>query len=289
MFFIAFAFLLVIVFIGSILYTKRSNTVGGFQSAVPWICILVLIVVTTISSIKIIPTGNVGIIYEFGSIVNQKSEGLNLVSPWQDMKLANIKIQKYNYKDLECFSKETQSLNMDLTINFKVSPNIIQDLYRNIGTNYFEVLIFPKIPQIAKDETVKFKAIEIAPNREALRIAMRDRLKDALQEYSIEVVDVLLENIDFSAEFKQSIELKQIATQKSLEEQEIVKQAKYKAEQVVAKAKGEAEANLLISNSLTPEILQYTMIQKLSDKIEIMIMPSGQNFILDPNALLRSE
>jgi regulator of protease activity HflC (stomatin/prohibitin superfamily) len=289
MFFIAFAFLLIIVFIGSIVYAKRSNTVGGLQAALPWACILLLLIVSVGTSIKVVPTGNVGIIYEFGSIVNQKSEGLNLILPWQDMKLADIRIQKYTYTNLECFSSETQSLNMSLTVNFKVSPDIIQNLYRNIGPRYFEILIYPKIPQIAKDETVKFKAIDIAPNREALRIAMRDRLKNALQEYSIEVVDVLLENIDFSVEFKQSIELKQIATQKSLEEQEIVKQAKYKAEQVVARARGEAEANLLISNSLTPAILQYTMIQKLSDKIEIMIMPSGQNFILDPSVLLSSE
>ncbi len=287
--YIVIALLLIVVFVASLLIVRRSNVKSSFQSTFPWIVVLILVVATFWSAIKIIPTGNVGIIYQFGSIVDQKPEGLQMISPWKNMKLADIRIQKYNFSGLECFSSETQSLNMDLTLNFKVSPNIIQDLYRNIGPRYFEVLIYPKIPQIVKDETVKFKAIDIAPNREELRVAIRERLKADLEPFSIEVVDVLLENIDFSLEFKQSIELKQIAAQKALEEQEKVKQEQYKAEQIITKAKGNAEANRLLSESLTDKIIQYTMIEKLSDNIEIMIVPSGQNFILDPKSLLKAE
>jgi regulator of protease activity HflC (stomatin/prohibitin superfamily) len=103
------------------------------------------------------------------------------------------------------------------------------------------------------------------------------------------VVDVLLEDIYFSAEFEQSIEMKQIATQKALEEQEIVKQEKYKAEQQITRAQGEAEANRLISESLSPEILQYTMIEKLADDIKIIMLPSNQSFILSPDALIEAK
>ncbi|MDD4614962.1 MAG: SPFH domain-containing protein, partial [Caldisericia bacterium] len=115
------------------------------------------------------------------------------------------------------------------------------------------------------------------------------RLQKDLEKYSIEVVDVLLENITFSSEFENALELKQIATQKALEEQEIVKQEQYKAEQQITRAQGEAESNRLISESLSPEILQYTMIEKLADDIKIIILPSGQNFILDPNTLLEAK
>jgi regulator of protease activity HflC (stomatin/prohibitin superfamily) len=287
--YIGFSFVLLVIFIGSLLYYQKSRIVNPYQKSTPWIVLLVFIVVTLWSSMNIVPTGNVGIIYQFGGIVDQKSEGLQMIPPWNDMKLADIRIQKYTFTNLECFSQETQNITMDLTLNFKVSPSIIQELYRNIGPRYFEVIIFPKIPQIVKDETVKYKAIDIAPSREALRIAIRERLKNDLESYSIEVVDVLMENITFSSEFENAIELKQIATQKALEEQEIVKQEKYKAEQRVTRAQGEAESNRLISESLSSEILQYTMIEKLADDIKIIILPSGQNFILDPNTLLESK
>ncbi len=287
--YIGFSFVLILVFIGSLLYYQKSRVVNSYQKSTPWIVLLIFIVVTLWSSMKIVPTGNVGIIYQFGGIVDQKSEGLQMIPPWNEMKLADVRIQKYTFTNLECFSLETQNITMNLTLNFKVSPNIIQDLYRNIGPRYFEVIIFPKIPQIVKDETVKYKAIEVAPSREALRISIRDRLKNDLESYSIEVVDVLLENITFSSEFENAIELKQIASQKALEEQEIVKQEKYKAEQRITRAQGEAESNRLISESLSSEILQYTMIEKLADDIKVIILPSGQNFILDPNTLLESK
>ncbi|HPJ12229.1 MAG TPA: prohibitin family protein [Caldisericia bacterium] len=287
--FIGLTIVLIAVFIGSLMYNKKSRVVQSYQRSTPWIVILLLVIVSLWSSMKIVPTGNVGIIYQFGSIVDQKPEGLQMIPPWNEMKLADIRIQKHTFSNLECFSLETQNVTLSLTLNFKVSPTIIQDLYRNIGPRYFDVIIFPKIPQIVKDETVKYKAVDIAPNREALRVSIRERLKSDLESYSIEVVDVLLEDIYFSAEFEQSIEMKQIATQKALEEQEIVKQEKYKAEQQITRAQGEAEANRLISESLSPEILQYTMIEKLADDIKIIMLPSNQSFILSPDALIEAK
>jgi regulator of protease activity HflC (stomatin/prohibitin superfamily) len=287
--FIGLTIVLIAVFIGSLMYNKKSRVVQSYQRSTPWIVIFVLIIVSLWSSMKIVPTGNVGIIYQFGGIVDQKPEGLQMIPPWNEMKLADIRIQKHTFSNLECFSLETQNVTLSLTLNFKVSPTIIQDLYRNIGPRYFDVIIFPKIPQIVKDETVKYKAVDIAPNREALRVSIRERLKSDLESYSIEVVDVLLEDIYFSAEFEQSIEMKQIATQKALEEQEIVKQEKYKAEQQITRAQGEAEANRLISESLSPEILQYTMIEKLADDIKIIMLPSNQSFILSPDALIEAK
>ena len=38
--------------------------------------------------------------------------------------------------------------------------------------------------------------------------------------------------------------------------------------------------------SLTPEVIQFQAIQKLSDKIQIALIPSGQGVILDPTTLL---
>jgi regulator of protease activity HflC (stomatin/prohibitin superfamily) len=169
-----------------------------------------------------------------------------------------------------------------------VSPEIIKDLYAKTGSNYFEVLVSPKIQQITKDETVKYKAIEVAPNRENIRKAIKTRLQDELKPFSIEIVDVLLENITFSEAFMKAIDDKQVASQTALKELELVKATQYKAQQVVEKAKGEAEANRLLSNSLTPQIIQYTMIQKLSDKIQVIMLPSNNGLIIDPKALLNS-
>lgn len=253
----------------------------------PTFLIIIFIVASIASSVKAIPVGKVAIVYQFGAIVDQKIEGLQVVYPWRDVKLANIMVQKET-NDLECFSQETQDVSVKVTLNFSVSPKYIMELYRNIGPSYYDVVIKPKILQITKDETVKYKTVDVAPNRENIRKAVQTRLQAELKANSINVVDVLIENIDFSPAFKAAIEGKQIATQKALEELEIVKSVQYKAQQVVEKAKGDAEANRLLSNSLSPQIIQYTMIQKLSDKIQVIMLPSGNGLIIDPKSLLNN-
>jgi hypothetical protein len=54
----------------------------------------------------------------------------------------------------------------------------------------------------------------------------------------------------------------------------------------VTLAKGQAQANDLLNQSLSDKILQYQYIQKLTDKISVMLLPSGNGTIFDLKSLL---
>ena len=106
---------------------------------------------------------------------------------------------------------------------------------------------------------------------------------------------MLLDNIDFNPEFKKAIEDKQIATQRAWKNNKrsrgkSTKPAGHRKGQgegsaILFRAEKEAEANRKLAASLTPELVRYAMVQKLSDKIQVMMLPSGQNFILDSDIL----
>jgi regulator of protease activity HflC (stomatin/prohibitin superfamily) len=251
---------------------------------------------TVFASVHQVPAGHIGVVYEFGGIKGQIGEGLQFVAPWRDVLLANIQVQRRVFDKLNSFSEESQDVFVRASLNVRVSPQAIQQLYRTVGPNFFNVLVESRVIQNFKDETVKYKSVEIAPNREHIRKAVRERLEKELSPFSIEVVDLLLDNIDFNPEFKKAIEDKQIATQRALEEQQKIEGEKHKAQQAIERAKGEgsailfraekeAEANRKLAASLTPELVRYAMVQKLSDKIQVMMLPSGQNFILDSDIL----
>lgn len=57
-----------------------------------------------------------------------------------------------------------------------------------------------------KDEVVKYKSVDIAPNREKIRQEVRKRLGQELSSHSIWVEDLLLDNVDFLPEFEEAIE-----------------------------------------------------------------------------------
>jgi regulator of protease activity HflC (stomatin/prohibitin superfamily) len=273
-----------------ILYLASFLKPGGYL-------ILALMALSTFfASVHQVPAGHIGVVYEFGGIKGQIGEGLQFVAPWRDVLLANIQVQRRVFDKLNAFSEESQDVFVRASLNVRVSPQTIQQLYRTVGPNFFNVLVESRVIQNFKDETVKYKSVEIAPNRENIRKAVRERLEKELSPFSIEVVDLLLDNIDFNPEFKKAIEDKQIATQRALEEQQKIEGEKHKAQQAIERAKGEgsailfraekeAEANRKLAASLTPDLVRYAMVQKLSDKIQVMMLPSGQNFILDSDVL----
>ncbi|MGK2963999.1 MAG: SPFH domain-containing protein [Tepidiformaceae bacterium] len=158
-------------------------------------------------------------------------------------------------------------------------------------------LVEPRVNDYFKQEVVKYATVDVAPNREAIRQAVKDRLLEDLAQYSITVADLLIDEIDFRPEFKEAIESKQIATQDALREEERIRQrqaeanqqielARGDAEGVRIRAEGQADANRAIGASLSAEIIQFTAVQTLSDNVQIALIPSGQGIIIDPATLI---
>lgn len=256
--------------------------------------------VTLFSSFHQIQTGHIGIVYEFGAIRSQISEGPQFIAPWRTVLVANIQTQSHKFPKMVAFSEETQEVFIDATLNIRVSPNAIQGLYREVGPNYFDIIVAPRVLQNFKDENVKYKTVDIAPHRENIRHSVRERLEEELKSYSIEVSDLLLDNIDFNQGFKNAIEAKQIATQRALEEEQKVAMVTHQAEQAVEAAKGlgdsllilatkQATANEKLDASLTDKLIRYTFAQKLGPNVEVMLLPAGQDLILGSDMLKRNQ
>lgn len=307
MFFIFFFILFIILFYIFAFPVLKKVTEDGFEvkaesrkaagrKALVWFIVFALII-TFAFSFKMIQAGNIGVVYEFGRIVSQIGEGPHFIPPWRNITIGSIQIQKQQYPSLACFSTETQEVFIDATLNWRVDSKAIQELYRNVGINFSQILIEPRILQNFKDETVKYKSVDIAPNRENIRTNIREKLKKELNLYSIEIVDLLIDNIEFNPEFKTAIEKKQIATQQALEEEQRIAVVKRQAEQAIEKARGEgesilvkaqkeAEANKALSKSITEQLIQYQMVQKLAPNVQVIVLPSGQNFLFDFKSLL---
>ena len=138
-------------------------------------------VLTVARSVKVVEAGHVGLVYRFGDIVGQRDAGLSLIWPWESFKTADIRIQKVRPDSdcangfeecLEAFSSETQDVFVVATANISVNPDAVQQLYRTVGPDYDDKLVRPRLLQIFKDETVKYRSVDIAPAREMIRAAV---------------------------------------------------------------------------------------------------------------------
>lgn len=294
MFWIGVIVVCALLFFGSLFIVSDLH-----KAVIPTIVALVALVVTGFCSFAQVSTGHVGLVYSFGSITDQIEEGFQLIPPWASYKEASLQIQSHKFEDLSSFTLETQPVSVTATLNIQVDRANIQRLFRDVGPNYFEVLVRPRVLQTFKDETVRYAAVDIAPNRETIRQNVRTQLVKELAHHSITVQDLLIDNIEFSPRFMEAVEEKQQQTQASLTEAARVATERAKADQKIEVARGtaesllivakkQAEANRTIAESLTPEYVQYLYAEKLAPNVQVMMVPANQPFMFDLNSLKRS-
>lgn len=264
--------------------------------------ILIIVAILGIFSFHPVDAGHVGVVTSFGEIQqNTLKPGLNFLAPFvYGVTDVDTRVRGIDYKGdnkLAAASKEYQDVIVEGTLNLHVDPNAAVNLVQNVGLDYDQKLVSPFLANSLKEVTVKYAIGDVLAQRQQIRTQTIDLLKAKLAPYGIVVDDFAISNIDFSPEYKAAIEAKQVAEQQVLTEKQILEQAKIKADQVrttaqgaadsvIIAAKAQAEANRLLQLSLTPELLQYTLIQKLAPTIQTMILPTGQNFILDPKSLV---
>jgi regulator of protease activity HflC (stomatin/prohibitin superfamily) len=105
---------------------KQARTT---ETAIVVGCIALFLVLTFVSSAHQVKAGNVGVVYQFGAIKGQISEGLQFTAPWQSVVTASIQVQRHTFEQIDSASQETQDVFVKATVNYSVSPSTIQNLY----------------------------------------------------------------------------------------------------------------------------------------------------------------
>lgn len=245
-----------------------------------------------------IEAGHVGVVTSFGKVQpDTLKPGLNFLPPFvNNVTDVDTRVQGITFENLGAASKEYQDVILSGTLNVHVDQQNVVFLFQNVGLDYADKLVKPFFANLVKEVVPKYAVGDVLAHREDIRSEAVSKLAQKLAPYGIVVDDVAISNIDFSAQYKQAIEAKQVAEQQVLTEQQVLAQKKIQADQVRTSAQGQADAvliaaqaqakaNQLLQLSLTPELIQYTLVQKLGPDIKVIMLPSGQQFILDPNSL----
>ena len=258
-----------------------------------------------LSCVDTVPTGHTGVVTTFGKVENVTLDsGVHFKLPWQKVVKMDNRIQKQTVT-LPCFSSDIQEVNLVYTVNYQIKKTDAQTIYRTIGVDYYNTVILPCITESVKVNTARYTAEQLVGSRSALADAIEKDLSQRLLRYNIELVKTSIENMDFTDAFTDAVEAKQVAQQNKLRaeteaEQKIIEanaqaevrrvNADAEAYELRARAEAEAEANRMISESLTPELISYTYAQAWNGKLPtVMTGDSGMLPVLDVNQLLPSE
>ena len=250
------------------------------------ISILSIIVLILFSSMSIVKSGEVGVKVRFGKAVNTVSEGINFHIPLiEKIDKLNIKVQKIDVRT-DSSSKDLQDVDISLAVNYKIDNENSMDLYKNVGTNYEEIILQPAIEESIKAITSKYTAEELITNRSEVSLKCTEELDKKVSKYGILVSEFNITNFKFSEEFEKAIEEKQVAEQKVLTAKQELEKEKIESEKKIVLAEAEKKANELKEKSLTDNIIKEKFIEKWDG---VLPKVTGSNSIIDINDIIKGD
>lgn len=199
-----------------------------------------------------------------------------------------------------------QEVSMDVTVIYGVNPAEVNTLHQRWQSRFEENLVRPTARGIIRDVMSQFRAEQIyGEGRTEMEQGIEGALRQRMAEEALIVSDVLVRDINFSEQFTAAIEQAQIADQEAQRARLQVQRIQQEAEQArqeaegqrdaailraegvaqatVLQAQAEAEALRLVSEQIAanPALIQYQYIQRLSDNVGLVLLPSNSPFLFD--------
>jgi len=278
--------------------------------------IIISAVLLTLSCIAIVPTGYTGILTTFGRVEDRTiSSGFNFIAPWQQIVKMDNRTQKVQLST-SAFSSDIQQVDVAMSVNYCIDQETAQELYRTVGTNYYDNVMFPRIQENTKAVFAAYSAENLIAKRDNLSDQIAEAMSKDLKRYGITIVSIAIEDIDFTDAFTNAVEAKQVAAQnkltaqteqeqKTMEERATAERAKIAAQADADKAiiaanadlevvkvqaeaalyagEKEAEMNKRISESLTGELTDYYWIKQWDGKLPTTVLSDNGNYMISLN------
>lgn len=276
--------------------------------------LLIIGVIFLFSSCSSVPAGHTGILTTFGKVEDRVlHEGLNWKSPFQRTILMDNRTQK-RVEEFQAFSSDIQEVDISLAVNYSITQETAQVLYRTVGVEYYANILYPRLLEGTKAVFSEYTAEKLISNRENLSREIQDIVVAEIANYGIVVSSISVQDIDFTDAFTDAVEAKQVAQQQKLtaetEQARLTMEAEQEANRQVIKAQADAEQakiaaqadlevtkiqadaaeyaglkeaakNKAIAEWLTPELLRYYYILQWDGELPTTMLSNDANILMD--------
>ena len=178
--------------------------------------IIALLVLLGLSSVVIINPGQAGVLSILGKARDGALlEGIHVKAPFiSRVDVYDLTVQKFEVP-AQSSTKDLQDLTARFAINFRLDATEVVEVRRKQGSlqNIVSKIIAPQTQESFKIAASRRTVEEAITQREVLKSDFDDALSKRLEKYGIIVLDTSVVDLDFSPEFAQAVEEKQIAEQ----------------------------------------------------------------------------
>jgi prohibitin 1 len=241
-----------------------------------------------LASCAVIRPGEVGMKQKFGKLSNPKENGLISYNPFV-AKVIKLRTQTTNIEVLiNLPSKEGLTIKSEISILYNVNPEAAKKIINEIGVNY-ENIITAVFRSASADVTSKFFAKDMhSGERVKIEKEIALKMNEILNEKGFRVQSVLMKSITLPAGLAKAIEEKLEAEQTAQRMEFILQSEQKEAERKLIEAKGIRDAQLVLSEGLTDNILKLRQIEMMGELTKSqntkVIITNG-----DPNVMINEK
>lgn len=235
-----------------------------------------------LTSCAIIRPGEVGVKQKLGKLSKTSHyQGAIWYNPLTTRVIrTNIQINDIELS-LSLPSKEGLSVIAQISILYQLDKNNVPKVIKNIGLGY-KTIISNVFRSASADVCAKYYAKDMHSGmRSEIENAIKLKMSETLSEQSIIIQSVLMKSIQLPDGLSNSIEQKLQAEQDAMKMVFILQQEKLEAERKIIEAAGTKDAQKILSEGLTDQIIKIRSIEAF---IELSKSPNSKVIITDGKA-----
>jgi regulator of protease activity HflC (stomatin/prohibitin superfamily) len=281
-----------------------------FSFAVVIPLLMVVLVNLLVFALVFIRPNEVGVVVSFpspGGVRPQPlSGGLYLIIPftervvkypiaWQTYTMASTygEGDHVGNDSIRARTSDGQEVLLNCSVIFRVDREQVVLLHIEWQDRYKEDFVRPTTRALVRRQVSQFTVEEVnSSSRRDLEADLDRRLRETFANKGLILDEFLLRDITFSPEYSSAIENKQVALEEQIradyEAERARRIARGHADAILIEAQGRAEALDLIGTVLSEnrDLLTYRYIEKLSQNIRVMLVPTDAPLILPLDKML---
>jgi regulator of protease activity HflC (stomatin/prohibitin superfamily) len=237
-----------------------------------------------------------------GEVVGQDLDpGLSFKAPWVDPETFDIRNQMVAYvgdgsqnyngapangPQITTADEDGVRIDFDLAVNFSIQPDAVTDIYREFRNqeNFRARFIEQDVRSISRIPFAQYTAQEALASRGEIALAIEEALRAKWEDRGVMIRSVALQEIRPPQSVMDSINEAQQARINVEREEANLAAAEVRAQTRVAEATAQAEANRLLTESLTDDVLAQRYLDTLTEvgrNGNLIVVPEGFNGILN--------
>lgn len=227
--------------------------------------LIILATGALMASCAIVRPGEVGVKQKFGNLSEPKENGMIVFNPLTS-KVIKLRTQTTNIEVLiNLPSKEGLTIKSEISILYNINPKSAKNIINEIGLSY-ENIITAVFRSASADVTSKFYAKDMhSGERGKIEDEIAKKMNEILNDKGFNVQSVLMKSISLPQGLANAIEAKLEAEQEAQRMEFVLLAEQKEAERKLIEAKGTRDAQKVLSEGLTEEILKLRQIEMMGE------------------------